>query len=86
MNIGKSAIVAKESVGVNKVNEAVTFGGDVYNVTTDENGIISLMRLNKRYRMWVKISFNAISSDANTAEYIVGILSKQYIEKGTGVG
>lgn len=66
------------------MGRVITFGSDEYNVTTDDEGKISLMRYNKRYQMWIKLTFGDISSVNNAAEYVMDILSKQYIEEVTG--
>jgi hypothetical protein len=63
----------------------IEFGGDKYNVVTDDNGKISIMRFNTKYKMWVKINFSDNPKDCDVDKYIIDILSKQYVENITQI-
>lgn len=63
------------------MDNEIIFGGKSYKVITDDTGRVEIMRLNEKYGMWVKISFSSIPSENNADDYIIEVLSNQYIQR-----
>lgn len=71
-------------IGVLNLDEFIEFGGDRYRVIRYEDGRASMLRYNEKYKMWVQLNFTAESDGGKAGEFIIGVLSNQFIERITG--